>query len=119
MIHYNDSTKLYSFDLPNHNVTKLRGGKLTYNQLFVDDKLHVLNTITGDLYTNTIDLSSTPLLKQHNFGLDNGGRFRTGVNGKLVRIHELICNRKTNANWVIRKLGENPVLQDGFLLISS
>jgi hypothetical protein len=102
MIHYNDSTNTYSFDLPNHNTYK--GSKLTYNQLFVDHKLHILNTITGDLYTNTIDLSSAPLLKQYNFGVDNDGRFQTKANGKMVKIYELIYGIKTNSNWVINHI---------------
>jgi hypothetical protein len=105
MIHYNDSTNTYSFDLPNHNTYK--GSKLTYNQLFVDDKLHLLNINTGDLSTNTIDLSAVPLLKLYNFGLDGGGRFRTQLNEKTTYIHELICNLKTNNNWVINHIDGN------------
>jgi hypothetical protein len=102
-----DSTKLYQFDLPNHNINKT-GKKITYNQLFVDNQLHVLNTITGDLYTNTIDLSSVPLLKQYNFGVDNNGRFCTRSNGKMKYIHELIYGIKTNANWVINHIDGDP-----------
>jgi hypothetical protein len=106
MIHYNDSTNTYFFDLPNHNVDNSR--KLTYNQLFVDNKLHVLNTITGDLYTNTIDLSAVSLLKQYNFGVDDNGRFRTQLNRKTIFIYELVCNTKTNRNWVINHIDGDP-----------
>jgi hypothetical protein len=104
MIHYNDSTNLHSFDLPNHNVTKSTNTIKTYNQLFVDNKLHVLNTITGHFYTSTIDISAVPLLKQYNFGVDSAGRFKTWINRKTTYIYELICNIKTNKNWVINHI---------------
>jgi hypothetical protein len=106
MIHYNDSTNTYSFDLPNHNTNK--NHKLTYNQLFVDNKLHVLNIITGNLYTTIIDISSIPLLKQYNFNVDIGGRFRTGLNDKTIKIHEIIYDIKTNNNWVINHIDGDP-----------
>jgi hypothetical protein len=106
MIHYNDSTNTYFFDLPNHNVDN-NSKKLTYNQLFVDNQLHVLNIITGDLFTNTIDLDSVPLLKQYNFSLCTGDRFTTSINGISTRIHEIICNLKTNQNWVINHIDGN------------
>jgi hypothetical protein len=108
MFHCNDSTNTYSFDLPNHNIDKNSKKKLTHNQLFVDNKLHVLNVITGELYTNTIDLSAVPLLKQYNFGVDNNGRFETRSNDKTTFIHELICNLKTNKNWVINHIDGDP-----------
>jgi hypothetical protein len=108
MIHYNDSTNTYSFYLPNHNVSKPHARKLTYNQLFVDNKLHVLNIITGDFYTITTELSDIPLLKQYNFGVDNDGRFKTTTNGKTTYIHELIYGIKTNTNWVINHIDGDP-----------
>jgi hypothetical protein len=80
---------------------------MSNNQLFVDNQLHVLNIITGDLSTNTIDLSAVPLLKLYNFGLDGGGRFKTTANRKNTYIHEIICNLKTNKNWVINHIDGN------------
>jgi hypothetical protein len=78
--------------------------RYTINQSFVGNKLHVLNIITGDLYTTTIDLSSAPSLKQYNFCVDNTGRFCTRTNRKTTYIYELICNLKTNKNWVINHI---------------
>lgn len=106
-IAYNNSIKTYSFDLPNHNVNKSTNTIKTYNQLFVDNKLHVLNINTGELHTTTIDLNFIPLLKQYNFGVDNTGRFKTCVNGKTTFIYEIIYGSKTNENWVINHIDNN------------
>ena len=102
MIHFNPILNFYQFDLPHHNVNK-RNQKLTYNQLFVDDLLHVLNTKSGALCTNSIDLDKVDLLKLYNFNLGNG-RFQTRKNGQTVKIHELVYGVKTNDNWVINHL---------------
>ena len=102
MIHFNPILNFYQFDLPHHNVNK-RNQKLTYNQLFVDDLLHVLNTKSGALCTNSIDLDKVDLLKLYNFNLGNG-RFQTRKNGQTVKIHELVYGVKTNQNYVINHL---------------
>ena len=106
MIKFCHITNKYQFSTPNHNVDK--GTPLTYNQLFLNDQLYVLNTITGELYTNTIDLDMVHILSQHNFCPDTAGRFNTRLNGKTVRIHELIYGVKTNDNYVINHIDGDP-----------
>jgi hypothetical protein len=103
MIHYCYITNKYQFSTPNHNVDKNRK-PYTYNQLFVDDQLHLLNTKTGELYTNTIEPDMVHILSQYNFCIGNDGRFNTRINGKTVYIHELICGIKTNDNYVINHI---------------
>ena len=107
MIHYCPITNKYHFLLSNHNVDK---GKYPYiyQQLFLNDQLYVLNTITGELYTNTIDPDMVHILKLHNFGVDNDGRFNTGIDGKTVFIYELVCGIKTNDNYVINHIDGDP-----------
>jgi hypothetical protein len=106
MIHYCNITNKYQFSTPNHNVDK--GKPLIYNQLFVDDQLHLLNTITGEIYSNYIDLDMVHILSQHNFYPENEGRFQTGLNGKMVKIHELIYGIKTNENYVFNHIDGDP-----------
>ena len=106
MFQYCHITNKYQFILPNDNVDK--GKPLIYNQLFVDDQLYIINTNTGKLYTNQIDLSMVNDLKRHNFGADNAGRFNTHINGKTVKIHELIYGVKTNDNYVINHIDGDP-----------
>jgi hypothetical protein len=106
MIQYCSITNKYQFVTPNHNIDK--GKPLTYNQLFVDDQLYILNTNTGKLYTNYIDLNQITNLKQYNFNPDNDGRFCTILNGKLVRIYELVCGVKTNENCVTNHIDGDP-----------
>jgi hypothetical protein len=55
------------------------------------------------LYTNTIDLNQITNLKQYNFSLGDG-RFQTGLNGKMVKIHEIVLGVKTNQNYVINHI---------------
>jgi hypothetical protein len=107
MIHYTNTTNKWEFDLPHHNVNK-SNYKLIFNQLFVDETLHVLNTNTGRLYTNTIDLDKVDLLKLYNWCPDCEGRFSTKKNGKNVKIYELIVGLKTNQNWVINHIDGDP-----------
>jgi hypothetical protein len=108
MIHFDITLNLYQFDQPHHNIYKSHTGALTYNQLFVDDKLYVLNTKTGKIYTNTVELDKINLLKQYNFCADNEGRFNTGKNGQIVYIHELVYEVKTNRNYVINHIDGDP-----------
>jgi hypothetical protein len=109
MIHFCDKIlNFYQFDQPHHNLNKLYAGKLTYNQLFVDETLHVLNTKSGKIYTNTIDLDKVELLKLYNWYHNSGGRFSTKKDGQTVRIHELVYGYKTNANWVINHIDGDP-----------
>jgi hypothetical protein len=103
MIEYCSISNKYQFILPNDNVDKNRK-PYTYNQLFVDDQLHLLNTITGDMHINTIDLDMVHILSQYNFCIGNAGRFGTTINGKTVKIHELILGIKSNANYVINHI---------------
>ena len=102
MIHYCPITNKYHFLLSNHNVDK--GTPLTYNQLFLNEQLYVLNTITGALYTNQIDLDMVHIIKQYNFCIGNAGRFNTRINGKTVYIHEIVLGVKTNDNYVINHI---------------
>jgi hypothetical protein len=102
MIKYCHISNKYQFSTPNHNVDK--GMPLIYNQLFVDDQLYILNTKTGELYTNTIDLDMVHILSQYNFCPDNDGRFLTGINGKIVKIHEIVWGIKSNANYVVNHI---------------
>lgn len=107
MIHFDSTLKRWQFNLPNHNVIKRCQNRLIYNQLFVDNILYLLNTDTGELYNNQIDLDKVDLLKLYNFNIGYG-RFQTGKNGQMVRIHELIYGVKTNRNWVINHIDGNP-----------
>ena len=104
MIEYCHITNKYQFSTPNHNVDNGSNKPLIYNQLFVDDQLYILNTITGEIYSNTIDLDMVHIIKRHNFGVNDVGRFQTQINGKTVRIHELICGIKSNANYVVNHI---------------
>jgi hypothetical protein len=107
MIHFCKILNLYQFDQPHHNLNK-SNQKLTYNQLFVDDLLHLLNTKSGKLYTNSIDLDKVELLKLYNFNPDSGGRFHTHKDGQTTYIHELVFGVKTNNNYVINHIDGDP-----------
>jgi hypothetical protein len=104
MIQFCHNTNKYQFSTPNHNVDNCSKKPLIYNQLFLNDQLHLLNTITGALYTITIDLDMVHILKRHNFCADNDGRFGTKINGKRVKIHEIVLGVKTNDNYVINHI---------------
>ena len=108
MIHFDPILNFYQFDQPHHNVNKGSKKILIYNQLFVDDLLHVLNTKSGALCTNTIDLDKVDLLKLYNWYPVNSGRFQTTKNRQKVKIHELVYGVKTNDNWVINHLNGEP-----------
>jgi len=104
MIHYCNITNKYQFSTPNHNVDNCSKKPLIYNQLFVDDQLHLLNIETGELYSNYIDLDMVHILSQHNFNADTAGRFQTRINGRMVKIYERIYGVKTNENYVINHI---------------
>jgi hypothetical protein len=106
MIYYDTTLDLWQFNQPHHNVDN--GYNLIYNQFFTYDQLYVLNTNTGILYTNSIDLDKVDLLKLYNFNPNNTGRFLTYKNGQTVKIHELIVGLKTNNNWVINHIDGDP-----------
>jgi hypothetical protein len=108
MIRFCSITNKYQFIISNHNVDNCSKKPLIYNQLFVDDQLHLLNTITGELYTIIIDPDMVHILSQYNFHPDNAGRFKTTINGKNVRIHELIYGVKTNDNYVVNHIDGDP-----------
>jgi hypothetical protein len=108
MIHYCPITNKYQFSTPNRSVDNCSKKPLIYNQLFLNDQLFVLNIITGEIYTNTIDPDMVNNLKQHNFCVDNAGRFLTKLNGETVYIYELIYSVKTNANCVINHIDGDP-----------
>ena len=108
MFHFCKTSNFYQFDLPPHNVNNGSKKILIYNQLFVDDLLHLLNTKSGALCTNTIDLDKVKLLTLYNWCPDNSGRFLTKKNGRTVYIHELVYGVKTNQNYVINHLDGEP-----------
>lgn len=108
MIHFNSNLNKWQFNLSNHNLNKEFSKPLIYNQLFVKDEIYLLNTKTGTLYTNTIDLDRVDLLKQYNFHPNSKGRFSTKKKGQAIKIHELIYGVKTNNNWVINHIDGNP-----------
>jgi hypothetical protein len=108
MIHFCKILNFYQFVQPHHNINNGSCKPLTYNQLFVDDLLHLLNTNTGKLYTNSIDLDKVDLLKLYNWCPDNKGRFLTYKNGQTVKIHESVYGAKTNKNWVINHINGDP-----------
>jgi HNH endonuclease len=107
MINFCKTSNLYQFDLPHHNLNKART-PYTYNQLFVDDLLYVINTKTGEMYTNTIDFDKVDLLKLYNWSPDSVGRFQTGKDGQIVKIHELVYGVKTSQNYVINHINGVP-----------
>jgi hypothetical protein len=108
MIYFDSILNLWQFDLSHHNANK-GNHKLIYNQLFVQDKLHVLNTKSGAIYTNIINLDKVDLLKQYNWCPDNDdGRFQTRKDGQMVRIHEFVYGVKTNNNYVINHIDGDP-----------
>jgi hypothetical protein len=106
MIHFDSLLKLWQFDLPHHNVNN-GNYKLIYNQLFLHDKLHLLNIKSGTIYTNSIDLDKVDILKQYNFNLDSSGRFKTRTDSANTYIHQLVFGAKTNENYVINHLDSN------------
>lgn len=107
MINFCDITNKYRFDVPNHNIDK-GGHSVKYNQLFVGELLYLLNTSTGILSTNEIDLDVVDILKLYNFCVDGGGRFCTRINNKTPNIYELILGIKTNQNYVINHIDGDP-----------
>jgi hypothetical protein len=104
MINFCVATNKWRFDVPNHNINNGSVKPLIYNQLFVNNQLHVLNTNTGILYTNEIDLDMIDKLKQCNFGVVTDNRLRTTINDKTTYIHELVVGIKTNNNYVINHI---------------
>jgi hypothetical protein len=106
MIHFCNTLNLYQFDLPHDDIANYQ--RITYNQLFVDDLLHLLNTKSGTLYTNSIDLDKLDLLKLYNFTPNSSGRFATNKNRQTVKNHELVYGVKTNPNYVINHIDGDP-----------
>lgn len=107
MIHFDTILNKWQFNLPNHNLNK-NNRPLIYNQLFLENKLYILNIKTGEIYINTVDLNRVNLLKLYNFHPDSNGRFITRKDRQMIYIYQLICGLKTNQNYVINHIDGNP-----------
>jgi hypothetical protein len=98
MIHLDPILNLWQFYLPHHNVNKART-PYKFSQLFIDDLLYLLNTKSGKIYTNTIDLDKVVLLKLYNWCHDNdGSSYYTQIN--MPRVNERIIFGSIDINYL-------------------